>query len=487
MDNHNSIGKKALKAGLWYTVCSFTLKAIAFITTPIFTRMMSTADVGAYSNFATWVSILGSVFTLDLFTSINLAHFSFNDEIDQYMSTITIAGSAFTIILYLIFYLFRDQILAFLDISAGMYNIMFAYFLVYPAIQILHAKFRIYLQYKETIITSLIPTGVSVFLAVGAVLLFPNEKLEARIIGYYGSWIVFSAVIYFYIVFHGRCFCFKYVKFALPISIPLIVHTLSNTILSMSDRVMINRMCGATDAAYYTIAYSCALVLSVLWSSINQAWAPWCYEMMKKEDFVTIRETVKPILILFSIIVLASILVAPELLFLMGGKDYSTAVYVIPPVMLGYIAQMLYTLYVNIEYFYKKQTRIMVGTVLAAIFNIVLNFIFIPKYGYIAAAYTTLFGYIILLLIHFLFVKKINMETLYDIKFNVGVLAISCILTFIATVFYPLLYVRWITIIAIVIVFSLPIIKNRKVFIQAIKDKDFSALSMLTSHIMKRN
>lgn len=54
-----------------------------------------------------------------------------------------------------------------------------------------------------------------------------------------------------------------------------------------------------------------------------------------------------------------------------------------------------YSLYVNIEHYYKKTPYITVNTIIAAASNIVLNFIFIPRYGYIAAAYTTLASYFI--------------------------------------------------------------------------------------------
>ena len=43
------------------------------------------------------------------------------------------------------------------------------------------------------------------------------------------------------------------------------------------------------------------------------------------------------------------------------------------------------------------------GTITAAAINILLNLIFIPEYGYQAAAYTTLAGYIILMLLHMIF------------------------------------------------------------------------------------
>ncbi len=42
----------------------------------------------------------------------------------------------------------------------------------------------------------------------------------------------------------------------------------------------------------------------------------------------------------------------------------------------------------------------MLGTIIATILNIVTNYIFIKKFGFIAAAYTTLFSYIVYVILH---------------------------------------------------------------------------------------
>ena len=42
------------KAGLWYTVCNFMFRGMAFITTPIFTRLMSKTEGGEFSTFSSW-------------------------------------------------------------------------------------------------------------------------------------------------------------------------------------------------------------------------------------------------------------------------------------------------------------------------------------------------------------------------------------------------------------------------------------------------
>lgn len=44
-------GNTALKAGVWYVISSIMVKAISIITTPIFTRMLSTSEYGTVSTF----------------------------------------------------------------------------------------------------------------------------------------------------------------------------------------------------------------------------------------------------------------------------------------------------------------------------------------------------------------------------------------------------------------------------------------------------
>ena len=55
----------------------------------------------------------------------------------------------------------------------------------------------------------------------------------------------------------------------------------------------------------------------------------------------------------------------------------------------------------------KKTTYIMAGTIVAAIVNIILNYIFIHLYGFIAAAYTTLAAYSLFAALHYIISRKL--------------------------------------------------------------------------------
>ena len=60
--------------------------------------------------------------------------------------------------------------------------------------------------------------------------------------------------------------------------------------------------------------------------------------------------------------------------------------------------------------YYKKTPTIMISAVTAAVVNVVLNFIFIARYGYMAAAYTTLVAYIVLAVMQMLGARKVCKE-----------------------------------------------------------------------------
>ena len=56
----------AARAALWFVFASMLQKAMAFITVPIFTRIMDTAQYGLYSTYLSWSSIFTVLLTLRL-------------------------------------------------------------------------------------------------------------------------------------------------------------------------------------------------------------------------------------------------------------------------------------------------------------------------------------------------------------------------------------------------------------------------------------
>ncbi len=404
-----------VKAGIWYTVGNFVNRGIAFISTPVFARMLTKEEYGGFSNFTAWVDMLVVITSLDLYASINRAYQEYEDDFDTYMSTISWTGITFTAFCYLIVWAFRDWAIDLLGMEFSYINMMFLYLLFSPATQLFLTWQRIRGRYRSAIFVSVGNALFSLGLSVVMVLACQN-RLWGRIMGYVFPVVMVNVVLYGFFLTKGKVFVREKARYALMIAIPLIPHTLSGTILAKSDQFMIKHYCGDADLAVYSFAYQCSLVVSILSTSINQAYVPWLYRKIKEGYLEGIKQQVRRLFALFLVLILGVLLIAPEMVYILGGEKYRDAVQIMPIVMCGYCFRFLYTCYVNIELYCMKSFTVSVATVIAAATNVILNFWWIPRYGYEAAAVTTSIGFAVLYGLHYGAVKRTQYREIYDHK-----------------------------------------------------------------------
>ncbi|MBR2187634.1 MAG: polysaccharide biosynthesis protein [Lachnospiraceae bacterium] len=446
MAKTNSTEKKALKAGVWYTFSSFLKKGIRFISTPIFARLLTKADYGSNSNFNVWLSICAVVCTLHLQSSVARAKFDYetDEEYDSYLSSITFLGTLSTALSYAIVIAFMDFFTSLLSIDAIYLHVMFIELLLAPSLDVLQAKHRIQQKYKIQVILSVFVTVSSTLISVLACY-YAKDRLFGKIMGAEITNTVIYIAVFIYVMYKGRKIIdFAAWKYAASYSIPIIPHLLSNIILGSSDKVMIMKMVGKEANGTYSLAYSGGMVVSTLMTCFNQAMEPWLFEKLHIKDHEIIKKVNRYYLAGFSVIVIGSVLLAPEIIWILGGEKYAGAAYIVPPIMLGYGFKFAYTSYVNVEQFNKKTSIVSIGTLIAAGFNIVTNMIFIPIFGFEAAAYTTLAGFVVLLLIHYFISRKLGFTVVYDNRFIFIVLAIMTVLGLMLQVLYPFMIVRWV-------------------------------------------
>lgn len=438
MADKDSVSKKALKAGTWYTISNFLLKGVGFITTPVFTRLMTKGQYGDFSNYTAWLSIIAILVTLEMSGCVYRARYDYEKDFDGFLSSIIFCGTVITAVFYGIVAVFMPFFEKIFDLPRVYIHLMFLNVLISPALTIMQAKHRILQKYKSFVAVSIGSTVGSTLISLWCVYTF-EDKLFGRIFGMTLPLLVVYLIAYIMMMCRGKVFFNReYWRYAIAFSLPLVPHLLSNTILGSSDRIMIKQLCSAEAAAVYSVAYSCGMIISILFTSMNQAWEPWLFDRVHEKDYEAVKKMSRFYLLFFVVLVMGSILVAPELIWIMGGSAYYEAVYVIPPVMVGYGCKFAYTFYVNMERFEKKTKYISLGTMLSALLNIALNLIFIPVFGYIAAAYTTLAGFLALVGLHYYMSRKMGLTDMYDNAFIFIMVFIMIVLGIAAQVLYML-------------------------------------------------
>lgn len=426
MNKGKNINRLALKSGAWYVIANFLTRGINFLITPIFTRLMTTGEYGDFSNFIAWQSLLLTLTTLDLYSTVSKAKFDYEDDLDGYLSSIAVSGTIFTGICYIVVLIFNDFFTEFFGMEMKYIHIIFLYLLVAPAINILQEKHRIYLKYKFVTLLTFTSTGLSVICSlIGAVLL--SDKLLGRILGQESVLIIVNFIIYIYLLYKGRKIKKEYIKYGISLAVPLIPHVLSMNIMGTSDRIMIRNMCGQTPAAFYSLAYTCSMIPSILLTSLNQAMIPWLFQSLENKKEQEIKNVNKMYVLIFSILTIGMMFVSPELVLIFGGKKYKVAQWIVPVFIVGCGIRFIYTLYVNLEFYEKKTGDISKITISMAVLNLLLNYIFIKYVGYLAASYTTLFCYGGMAILHFLNTRRLGYKKLYDNKFNFLMMSILII------------------------------------------------------------
>ena len=460
--------KKALKSGVWYLAANFLLKSIVFITTPIFSRLLTHEDFGLYNNYTSWLSTLTVIVTLNLDSTFIRARFEFEDKFDEFIFSVLTLSTLSGGIWLLLINLFPKAAASITGVDLYYVNLMIIYLIALPAVNMFQGRERYAYKYKASVAVSLIVSILTAVVSIVLVKSFQN-RLAGRIIGSAAPTILIGFGLYCFLWRKGKRVNLSYWKYALPICLPFIPHLLSLSLLNSVDRIMITKICGPNDNALYSLAHTCGAIITLLVTSMNSAFSPWLGEKLNSDQIEDINRFSKKYILGFTALSVGIILLTPEVLLIMGGKSYLAALYVMPPVAFGCVCQFLYTMYVNIEQFKKKTVGMAFASASAALLNFILNWIFIPRFGYIAAAYTTLVSFLWLLIVHILLVKRMGYLKVYPIRTVILALLFMSVYTLAVNALYKLNYLRYAMILAYCTILLVFILKNKSKIVSLLK------------------
>lgn len=408
-----------VRASLFYTICSVVQKFIVLITLPIFTRLMTTEQFGQYSIYQSWISIVAIFCTLNLhYGSFDTAMIKFEDDRDRYISSIQGLVSVLTLVTFVIYLISPRFWSEAFDLPKILIVAMLIETLCSTILQFWTNKKRFTYEYKPMVAVTLLISVLSPIMGLIGVCLF-KEKGIARILGNVIVYFFIGTYLYVYHIKKGKTlYDKKYWSYALKFNIPLIPYYLSQMIFNQSDRIMINNISGAGDAALYSLAYQFAIVLIFVINSINSAFIPWKYKNIKNENYIEIKKVSNILVILIAIMLLVLMLFTPEAIQILGGKKYIDAIWVVPPVAGSLLFLFLTQLCINVMFYFEEKKYLVRGSILSAIANIILNAFLIPIFGYVAAGYTTLLSYILFWICNMYYMNKTCIIRIKEYKHN---------------------------------------------------------------------
>jgi len=440
--------KLLLKSGFWYTATSFLTRAMVFITMPIFTRILTKEQYGDFNVFANWQATLLIICGLEVYSTINRARFDFDGEgeLDGYITSALTLSATFTGVLFILFLALPHLFDRLLLLDRRYILIMFLYLMTYPSFATFQAKQRIEYRYKLSAGLAFVLLALSYLLSLSLTLSMKSDRLFGRIFGQYILYI--AAGIFFYCSFFYRShhITLKALKYVLRIGLPLVFAYLGSQLLLSSDSIVVKHMCSGEQVSYLAITHSCSHVVLILVQAMNTAWAPWFYDMLKINNMKSIQKMYQ--IYLWGVVLgtFAVILIGPEIILILGGKQYLESLYILPVYILCGVFTVLTSQFSSLETYHKKPEYAAIFTATAAVLNVILDIVGVKLWGYRAVCYATLLCQLVLIALHYLFTLKLGVREILPVNRLLIALGFSLLLIPIALFLYQSNLIRYLCI-----------------------------------------
>ena len=402
---HEKLPQKVeIKATLCYFISNVFTKAFGFLTIPLYTHFLSTAEYGYLNTYNAWVNLLGVFMGMSLGSAImGKMELCDNDRNAFQSSVMTLSLLSATIITFIVvvsYILIYGQInvIVFWALAQGYGAFVISFVLqewVLDNKYVLHSIVSVGSTAIPILITCLIIKRM-----------FQGAKYLSIIIPRACIVIFLMLVFVVIILARGKMFYNKELwLWSLKYCIPIVFHSVSLTIMLQADRIMLSHLYGYSESGIYSFIYNVTLVIGVLIAALENTWKTWFFHNYECVNKKLIQMRCRLFILVAIIGVSIYIFIAPELVRILADKEYHAETILIGPIAFAYIISFFYDFLVYVEYKKKATKSIAMASIIAALINVLLNFIVIPQYGGIGAACTTCVAYAMQLVLHLVVVR----------------------------------------------------------------------------------
>lgn len=226
----------------------------------------------------------------------------------------------------------------------------------------------------------------------------------------------------------------KMMKYALPV----LVAGMAFTVNEVFDRILLSKLLpldiADSEIGKYSACYKLALFMTLFATAFRMGIEPFFFSHSSSENPQKAYAQITSYFVVLGSVILLGVVVFADVLkhIFIPNPEYWEAMAVVPIIVL---ASFCLGIYHNLSVWYKITDRTYFGayiSLIGAIITIIINFVFIPHFGYMASAVATLVAYAVMMLLSFFF-GRIYYPIPYNhrkIIFYLGLSLILSILSF---------------------------------------------------------
>ncbi|MBQ2447358.1 MAG: polysaccharide biosynthesis C-terminal domain-containing protein, partial [Bacteroidales bacterium] len=210
----------------------------------------------------------------------------------------------------------------------------------------------------------------------------------------------------------------KLLKEMLRYSLPLLVLGIAGIMNQSFDKIIFKHLfddqaLAQSQLGIYGACYKIAIIMMMFTQAFRYAYEPFIFAKNKGEDKKTSYVEAMKYYIIFAWFIFLGVMFYIDILKYIISPEYHEGLVVVPIVLICYLFQGVYF---NLSLWYKLTDKTQWGAYISLIgcaLTIIGNIIFVPRYGYVAAAWTSLVCFLLMTLISWWLGQKY-----YPIKYD---------------------------------------------------------------------
>lgn len=420
-----------VQGSIFLVISNICIKAINFFLLPLYTKNLTPSMLGVSDSITTFTGILFPVLVLGLDSAYSAFYFDKEDKIRNKKVFSTLGITFFVMGIIPIILCAMATPLSNLLFKTDRYSMVVIIALLGVTLNLWYLPFSLELRLRNQMgrfgVVSIITSLSMVLLNILFVTILKLGEMSLIL----STAIVSGEYLFLYAIltrsFPQKSFFNKQLlKDMIKFSLPLIPYVMMAWILSLSDRYILLYYFGDASVGLYGIGARFVTLLNVVINAITTAYTTFAFgskdDKNAKEKYYYIFNVVSLLLIIISFTVAVF---SKEIIYIMIDEAYEASYVIIRDMMFG---QVFYAMTTIVSYgiiFQKKSMYSLASISAGAIVNLILNFIFIPKFGLIAAAVTTSIGYFVSLMVAYYYSEK-----LYPCDYGMKRILPVCIATY---------------------------------------------------------
>lgn len=205
----------------------------------------------------------------------------------------------------------------------------------------------------------------------------------------------------------------------LAYSWPLLIGGMAGSLNEVLDKILLRRLIGGTEGlatvGMYGAGYKVGVLMSLFIQMYRFAAEPFFFEKAGSRDAKETYAVTMKYFVITALILFLGINLYPEAVRILIGDIFRESLIVVPIVSMGYL---LLGIFINQSIWYKVDDKTIYGawiTLVGVAVTVAVNVIFVPVFGYIAAAWAHIACYLSMVIVSYFVGQKY-----YPIKYETG-------------------------------------------------------------------